>query len=249
MGYPINGIFDNPRLQRIIRGIKRFHGEADTRERLPITRDILLQLLQCLPHWSSDLAQANLYAAFCVAFSGFLRAGEFTWSSKDQNDLGQFSFARWHVTRQSVTFAADRSRVYLCIPASKSDTFRHGVTITLAATGDAACPVAALRNLFDNFPQPAPSNPLFTRAYGRPFSRQYLIAALRACLKHLGIVGHYSGHSFRRGAATSARRAGLSDSEIQMLGRWHSDAYKRYIDTHPEQLYLISRRHQLAGSA
>jgi hypothetical protein len=214
-----------------------------------MTRDILLQLLQCLPHWGTDLTQADLYAAFCVAFPGFLHAGEFTWSLKDQTDLGQFGFACLHVTRQSITFATDRSRVYLCIPASKSDTFRHGVTITLAATGDSACPVAALQNLFEKFPQPDPSDPLFTRAHDRPFSRQYLIAALRACLKRLGIGGHYSGHSFRRGAATSAHRAGLSDSEIQMLGRWHSDAYKRYIDTHPEQLYLVSRRHQLAGSA
>jgi hypothetical protein len=246
MGFPTSGIFDNDRLKRIIRGIKRFHGEADTRERLPITRDILLQLLRCLPRWETDITQANLYAAVCVAFAEFLRVGEFTWSSTDRA-LGPGGFPRWHVTRQSVTFAADGSRVYLCIPASKSDPFRHSVTITLAATGDSACPVAALRNLFHRFPQSTPTDPLFARAHGHPFSRHYFIAALRACLRHLGIGGHYSSHSFRRGAATSARRAGLSDSEIQLLGRWQSDAYKRYIDIHPEQLYLISRRHQLSG--
>jgi hypothetical protein len=46
-----------------------------------------------------------------------------------------------------------------------------------------------------------------------------------------GWVGtaHYSGHSFRVGAATTAARAGLCQATIKMLGRWESSAYKRFI--------------------
>ena len=40
----------------------------------------------------------------------------------------------------------------------------------------------------------------------------------RPILKELGFSGISSGHSFRRGAATSTREAGLSDAEFQLLG-------------------------------
>jgi len=65
--------------------------------------------------------------------------------------------------------------------------------------------------------------------------------SLRRLLFEAGIPGNYSGHSFRRGAATSARAADLRAEDIQLLGRWKSEAYKRYIQVHPEQLYRIKR--------
>lgn len=44
----------------------------------------------------------------------------------------------------------------------------------------------------------------------------------------------FSGHSFRRGAATWAAKMGLSDREIMRLGRWSLKAapgsHQRYID-------------------
>jgi hypothetical protein len=249
MGLPIDGIFDHPRLQRIIQGARRFHGEAGTRERLPITRDVLLKILQCLPRWRTDIMQANLYAAFCLAFAGFLRVGEFTWTQYSSNPL---EFARWHLTWRSVDIQADR--LLLTLPTSKTDPFRQGITLTIAPASDPACPLAALRNLQDLRVRIAGGQfdslqPLFVRANNQPFSRDYVVRCLRLCLAHHGISGHYSGHSFRRGAATSARLAGLTDHEIQLLGRWRSDAYKRYIEVHPDQLLGISRRLQSTRAA
>jgi hypothetical protein len=244
MGLPTDGIFDHPRLQRIIQGSRRFHGEAGTRERLPITRDVLLKILQCLPRWRTDTIQANLYAAFCLAFAGFLRVGEFTWSEYTD----PLEFARWHLTWRSVNIQADR--LLLTLPSSKTDPFRHGVILTISPSFDRACPLAAIRNLRglmhrNHFEEGQyPIQPLFSRPNNQPFSRDYVVRSLCLCLTYCGIVGHYSGHSFRRGAATSARIAGLTDHEIQLLGRWRSDAYKRYIEVHPEQLLGMSRRLQ-----
>ena len=42
MGYIDLSVFYNPILKRIIAGIRRFRGEAETRERRPITRDLLI---------------------------------------------------------------------------------------------------------------------------------------------------------------------------------------------------------------
>jgi hypothetical protein len=247
MGLPIDGIFDHPRLQRIVQGARRFYGEAGTRERLPITRDVLLKILHCLPRWRTDPMQANLYAAFCLAFAGFLRVGEFTWSKGDYNPDYPLAFARRHLSWRSVDIRADR--LLLTIPTSKTDPFRHGVTLTISPASDAACPLAAIQNLraltMAGGGQLDLLMPLFVRPNNLPFSRDYVVRCLRLCLTHQGITGHYSGHSFRRGAATSARLAGLTDHEIQLLGRWQSDAYKRYIEVHPDQLLAISRRQQV----
>jgi integrase len=234
-------LFHHPRVQRIIRGIKIFHGarEGDLRERLPITRDLLLRILTQLDTYTQE--GATYHAAFCTAFAGFLRVGEFTWSAADLNTV---DFASWHVTRRSVQFAEDDSRVFLTLPASKTDPFRIGITITIAAAPDAACPVKSLRHLFERHPRPSYS-PLFTLDGPDPaFTRTKVINRLRDLLLGLGIPGNYSGHSFRRGAATWARSIGIPDADLQLLGRWKSDAYKRYIEVHPEHVYHVSRRLQ-----
>ena len=118
---------------------------------------------------------------------------------------------------------------------------RQGVTLTIAATGDEACAITALQRLFHDWPSSLAA-PLF-RLSGS-FTRQRLTETLRETLTAAGIDGHYTGHSFRRGAATSAREAGLSEDEIQLLGRWKSDSYRLYIATHPARILAASRRHQ-----
>lgn len=62
-----------------------------------------------------------------------------------------------------------------------------------------------------------PHSPLF-ETYNNSFSREYFTAALGSELKALNLGGNYSAHSFRQGAATSARLAGLNQEEIQLLG-------------------------------
>ncbi len=234
MGFDDLHVFHHPMLQRIIAGIRRMRGEPGVKERRPITRDLLLLMLADIDKTSR--LGANLHAAFCLAFAGFLRIGEFTYSNADRNDP---EFANWFLTRRSVAFYEDH--VELSLPASKTDPFRQGVTILVAGADDDACPVASLQNLFERFPSPRHA-PLFDMGTG--FSRQWVTQMLRNILAALGIAGNYSGHSFRRGAATSARDAGLTEDRIMLLGRWRSDSYKLYIETHPQHILAASRRLQ-----
>ena len=234
MGFDDLSVFHHPQLQRIIAGSRRLRGEADTKERRPITKDLLLQIL---PHFDkSTHAGATLYASFCLAFAAFLRVGEFTYSKRD---LQQEDFGEWFLTRRSVRLFDDH--LELTLPASKTDPFRRGITLTVAASGDDACAVKALRHLF-RWEAP-PDAPLFQLG-GSAFTREAVTSNLREVLTSLGVEGHYSGHSFRRGAATSARDAGLSNDEIQLLGRWKSDSYRLYIVTHPAHILRASLRHQ-----
>ena len=233
MGYEDLSPFHSPRIERVIAGIRRLRGEAGTLERRPITKDLLLQMLPCFDCGTRE--GSTLHTAFCLAFAAFLRVGEFTYSAKD---LADPDFSQWFLTRRSVTLHEDH--LELTLPASKTDPFRRGITLKIAASGDEACPVQALRHLFR---WEAPSDgPLFK--WEGPFTRQLVTGKLREVLTLLGVKGHYSGHSFRRGAATSAREAGCSNEEIQLLGRWKSDSYRLYIVTHPAHILAASRRHQ-----
>jgi len=139
--------------------------------------------------------------------------------------------------------------VLLTLPSSKTDPFRKGVTITLSASNDSACPVTAVRHLYELCPSWTPLAPLFARppADGpgcEAFTREYLVQHLRDLLGLLGIRGADSGHSFRRGSATSANEAGLAYTEIQLLGRRSPNVYQAYIDYHREQVFQIARRFQ-----
>ena len=189
-----------------------------------------------LPYFNRRTREgATLHAAFCLAFAAFLRVGEFTYSAKDLNDP---DFSQWFLTRRSVTLHEDH--LELTLPASKTDPFRRGITLNIAASGDNACPVRALRHLF-RWEAPSDS-PLFQ--WEGAFTRQVVTKKLREILTLLNVEGHYSGHSFRRGATTSAKEAGLSDQEIQLLGRWKLESYRLYIVTHPARILAASRRHQ-----
>ena len=200
--------FHHPTLQRIIAGIRRLQGDDQTRERRPITRDLLLLLLRQFDQ--STIEGATWHASFCLAFAGFLRMGEFTWSQSDRTS----DFKQWHLTRSSVIFQNDSLQVTL--PSSKTDPFRRGVTLTIAAVDDEACVKNSLANLFSKFPAPLLA-PLFDPGY--PYTRTHVTEVLRRTLATLSIEGRYSGHSFRRDAAISARRAELSKDEIQLLER------------------------------
>ena len=111
-----------------------------------------------------------------------------------------------------------RRSAFLVLPATKTDLFRWGVTSTISAAPDGACAIKSLRNLVERFPK-TNYYALFWNTSGN-FSRNYVTRKLQAGLRILGYEGNYTGHSFRRGAATSARLVGLSEEEIQLLGRW-----------------------------
>jgi len=165
-----------------------------------------------------------LSAVFSCAFFGFLRCGEFT--------TNQFN-PRYHLTLSDLHCTTRRATLFL--QTSKTDRTHRGVSIRLYATDTPFCPIRLLRRYLQcrraRFSHTSSaSTPLFIMPSGRALTRSTLLSRFRQILRALGVNPVlYSGHSFRIGAASTAAAAGVPTYLIQILGRWTSDAYRRYL--------------------
>ena len=127
-------VFDNlTLLLRLIREIKRVFTK-DRSPRLPITPQILVQFNQHLNlHWRDH---SVLWSAMIIAFFAFLRSSELL-----------------ALRRSDVTILDDRSdppTFGLRIRSSKTDPFRHTVTVRIAPSSHATlCPSKALVSLIN----------------------------------------------------------------------------------------------------
>jgi hypothetical protein len=224
LGYDTS-FFNSDLIKRICRGAQKVHAIPPRPKRKELTLNTLETIIQLCDSKSYD--DTSIRTALCVAFAGFLRSQDFTYSNWTPADQAS------KPTRSSVKFGKDTATLEL--PISKTDQLRKGTSITLAANNLPSCPVANLRYLFTQFPA-SPHAPLFGRGSptsaftGIYFTRSYFTNAFRDLLLRANIdPTGYTGHSLRRGAAQSAADAGLPMEDIQTLGRWKSDAVLRYV--------------------
>ena len=159
-----------------------------------------------------------LWAACCLGFFGFLRAGEFTTNSSfdPSADL-------------QVDSSSNPQSFRVFIKCAKTYPFRRGCFIFIGRGSAPLCPVLALTNYL--YLRGPGVRPLFIFQDGRPLSRALLSSFLQATLQVAGISEKFSGHSFRIGAAITAAQRGVPDHLIKAMGRWSSDAYLLYVRT------------------
>ena len=139
----------------------------------------------------------------------------------------------------------------LTLPASKTDPFRHRIQLTISATKDIECAVSAMRKLIQIDTHRHSHASLFCIGLleQQPFTREYVVQKLHQIAITCGLGrAVWNGHSFRRGAATWAAEVGIPEAQIQILGRWRSDAYKSYIEYSKEERINFSQRFQQPAS-
>lgn len=226
------------KLEQVIKGAKRtYAGHAqDRRVRLPITPNLLLKMKAVWEKNAGDFDTVMLWAASCLCYFGFLRAGEITVPSESAYDKGQhLNFA--DVAVDSVSHP---KIMKVRIKASKTDPFRKGVDIFLGRTSNKLCPVSA--GLAYLARRGSKEGMLFRFEDGRLLTRERFVAGVRAALSAAGVdCRSYSGHSFRIGAATAAARHNLPPATIKTLGRWESSAYLLYTRINRQELAGISQ--------
>jgi hypothetical protein len=212
-------------VRKALSGCQKLKPTVDCR--LPITPTILHQLVQCLPHSFSDGYLVMLLSAmFLLAFHACLRVGEMTVCNPDKP---QHAIHLKDVSVRSGSSSGSKA-LQIILKHCKGHTGEQPFTIVIPAhtSGSSTCPVRAVIQYLHARGQS--TGPLFLFRNGLPVTGAFFRDRLRQCLLMIGLdPPHYKGHSFRIGAASTAAAAGLTDTQIQRLGRWSSDAFLRYI--------------------
>ncbi|XP_070571119.1 uncharacterized protein [Ptychodera flava] len=192
--------------------------------RQPILPQHLLSMHQLID--LNDSKDATIWACITIAFFTFLRK-----SNMVPLSTNKFSPLE-HLTRGNFQFCSQG----LLVSTTWSKTrqkhdFKHTIPLALRPNC-AVCPVLAYCNMLKLIPAP-PSSPAFVlRHHGalRPLTQTQLTSRFQVLITKIGLNPlDYSFHSLRRGGATTASLAGVSDSLIRLQGDWRSMVYKDYI--------------------
>ena len=206
-------------LHYLVRGVKRAQGRAHCRlPRTPVSGPMLRVILRGIRSCYSECDGAMLSAAVTMAFFGMMRASEYT-------APGVRFWVRGQTLCLSDVFLDwDRRVVFVRLAVSKTDPFRSGVTVRVCATGTDLCPFGALARFIVLRGQRG--GPLFAFEDGSFLTRSHVASVLQRFVP----LHSVNTHSLRQGGATMLAQLGVPPYVIQSLGRWASDAYRRYID-------------------
>ena len=167
-----------------------------------------------------------LFAIWTAATYGLLRLGEL---------LHRHLHVRW-----AQDIIQKDGSVLLHIPVGKTAEFRAGFDIKLFRIPVVSCPASAMERYLaesKHWSSMSASVPLFIKSDGKVPKRKWVVSCLRAYVKLIGLpVDNVSGHSFRKGGATSLANAKAPDHVIKVMGRWVSWAYQLYPSTSEDSI-------------
>ena len=186
--------------------------------RLPITIGILASLLQGVDHIViHHYHRALLKAMLTVGFFGLMRIGELTMSKQKvvPLHLHQLSFMSTYLSISITHFKHNQSLLPLEVPIQVQSM-------------PEICPVRHL--LYYLSLRGYEPDPLFAFPTLSPIPRQFFSKHLNKLISFSGFQGsRYKSHSLRIGGASYYASLGYTNTQIQILGRWDSDAFIKYI--------------------
>ena len=184
LGFPTNHLPMN-RLNQLLRGIKRAHWVHVRLPRPPVSVEVLKTLkasLRSAGFCAED--KLMLWAAFTLAYFGFLRSAEFC--SPAEATYCKLATLQWS------DVSISRDQVIVSINSSKSDQFKNGCKVHLAATGNSICLARALTK-YARSTQNA-CGPFFTFENGKLLTRKRFTAITKSLLATK--VEHSETYSF-----------------------------------------------------
>lgn len=207
-------------VKKMCEGFRRLRSRLDSR--IPILYDTLVQICTSLPSICNSPYEAKLFkAAYAVAFFGLFRVSELV-ADPAQPERG---LRREDVSLHQLT---NQTTVKIRLRISKASQRSASIFVPLQPFLGPICPCTSLLQYLQL--RPEPSDYFFCHINGKPLSRYQFGAILTKAITALDLPSkHYRTHSFRIGAATWLAKQGIPDATIQRMGRWSSQAFKKYI--------------------
>ena len=198
---------DSERLKMLLKG---FRNESKAGSKTAVSSSHLLRLDRAAEILAPKVA-CQFRCMMAVAFYGFLRPSEFCTTASSHALL--FRDVHW---------SKDKTYCHLALRSFKHSKTEARVKLT-DNSGEPLKPVLLLQQYLDLFGYKPPGAPLFDVS-AQEFGKILQYVAGRA-----GIKSKLTPHCFRHGGATWARKRGWTAAQIQVHGRWKSDAYLSYI--------------------
>jgi site-specific recombinase XerD len=207
---------DNFLVRKAIVGAKKEGNMPDIR--LPITFPLLEKLVDALAYSAASSFQRVLFTSmYLLAFAAFLRVGEMALSNNNTENI-----LKW----DNLQFNQETGGIRIIFRHYKHSKGRQKILEIRKL--NRKCPVKALKDYLEL--RGSEPGYLFMWPSHKPVTREEFCKGLKAALNFCGLdPSVYTSHSFRIGATCNALSTGHSDAQIREMGRWHSDAFKRYV--------------------
>ena len=228
--------YETPELKLTLRGLDRILKHAPSRAP-PVTPELLRDLIKCATNSSHDLVFS---CAFLFAFFLFARISNLAPASVSSFDPSkQFCRGDIVVTRFGLSVSFKWSKT--------NQTGARLLKLPLVYTADPnLCPVRAYLRMCSCLPATASAPAFFTGYRAGSYiviTKTQFVSVFRSRLARMGVdnPSRFRRHSFRRGGATWAFRAGVPGELIQIYGDWASDAYKCYLEFSEDAKLIVAR--------
>jgi hypothetical protein len=176
----------------------------------------------------SEYNRRMVWISFLFAFFGLMRVSEYT-----------EKLLRIHIQD-------DGSNLRVKLTSTKNSQNRESFVLLANIPDTFLCPVDNFRKWVRIRDRLFPASmSLFRYDNGKVFSHHEVNDYIKILAKRLELTG-LTSHSFRIGGASEAARAGVNAKVIQIMGRWQSDCFLRYI--RPEDKDILDAQKLIALS-
>lgn len=200
-------------IRSILKGIGNLDTKRHTEEKAQCTLNDLGKLCRVAEVTFDKYKGKLMKSMMTLAFFGFLRISEYTSTCAD------------HTIRRSGC-SVEENALIITLPSSKTSRVPVRVKVNSMRSLH-VCPVRAFKEYAKVRPTKK-AEQLFVNSDGLTITSIQFSGWLQSLCSYANVV-NMTPHAFRIGGATWAARVGWSDARIRSHGRWHSDAFLRYV--------------------
>ena len=228
-------------VNQMISGVKNGNRASDVlsdrKSRQPVTFEVMSKLQHSIKSSKMDLRRKRLvWFAATSCLLGSFRIHEVLPESRNSFDKTTTLMTEDVVKVETLHGGESTKTLTYHIKDPKENKTPQGIRVDIfenTGTLNWLCAVKAYEKyqLVSNGPNP--NQPLFTLQDGSGYTGKLFNEDIRTLLtgKIDTSLGPLTSHSFRAGLATMMAEAGCTNDQIQLAGRWSSDAFKLYVKT------------------